>query len=97
MFDLLMMSRNAEYGQNRLQGISKLIRKPSTGAIKDSTTIGEAELWSIFFDPLLSVLVAHLEKVVKFRLSNTSSSEFCNVLALLTNNKTAFNALVMFL
>lgn len=45
MIDLLTMSRNAEYGENRvLLGIANLIQKLPTTAIKDSTSIGEAEL-----------------------------------------------------
>ncbi|EIE77967.1 hypothetical protein RO3G_02671 [Rhizopus delemar RA 99-880] len=59
IIDLLMMSRNAGYSQNRvLQGIANLIQKLPTAAIKDSTTI-----------------VADPEKSVQFRWSNTSSPE----------------------
>ncbi|KAG0747806.1 hypothetical protein G6F16_011521 [Rhizopus arrhizus] len=54
-----------KYSQNRvLQGIANLIQKLPTAAIKDSTIIGEAELWSTYFDPILSVLVADPEKSV---------------------------------
>lgn len=76
IIDLLMMSRNGGYSQNRvLQGIANLIQKLPTAAIKDSTTIGEAELWSTYFDPILSVLVADPEESVQFRWFNTSSPE----------------------
>jgi hypothetical protein len=71
-----VITRNAEYSQNRvLQGIANLIQKLPAAAIKDSTTIGEAELWSTYFDPILSVLVADPEKSVQFQWSNTSSPE----------------------
>ncbi|CAO3620111.1 unnamed protein product [Mucor hiemalis] len=79
IIDIMMMSRNAEYCQNRvLQGIANLIQKIPTAAIKDSSVIGEAELWSTFFDPILSVLVADPEKSVQFRWSNTTTSESGN-------------------
>jgi len=35
--------------------IASLIRKLPTVAIKDSTTIAEAELWNACFDPILSI------------------------------------------
>jgi hypothetical protein len=76
IIDLTMISRNAEYSQNRvLQGIANLIQKLPSAAIKDSTTIGEAELWSTYFDPMLSVLITDPEKSVQLRWSNTSSPE----------------------
>ncbi|KAG0936198.1 hypothetical protein G6F57_012446 [Rhizopus arrhizus] len=56
-----------KYSQNRvLQGIANLIQKLPTAAIKDSATIGESELWSTYFDPILSVLVADPEKSLEF-------------------------------
>lgn len=46
-----------------LQGIANLIQKPPSAAIKDCTTIGEAEIWSTYFDPMLSVLITDPENL----------------------------------
>lgn len=51
------------------------VQKLPKAALKDNTTISESELWSTYFDPVLSCLVSDPDKLVHLRWTNKLTTE----------------------
>ncbi|CAO3640917.1 unnamed protein product [Cunninghamella blakesleeana] len=72
LLELTPISSNMEYGERRLiRGLINMIQKLPTMPLKDNSDISETELWSTFFDPLLSCLICDPERLVHLRWKNT--------------------------
>ncbi|ORE02358.1 hypothetical protein BCV72DRAFT_53925 [Rhizopus microsporus var. microsporus] len=69
--DILLFSNSLTYEKRRvLIGIALLILKLPRDPIADVTNISESELWSIYFDPLLSAIVSDNERNMLLRWLN---------------------------
>ncbi|KAL0087515.1 hypothetical protein J3Q64DRAFT_1738072 [Phycomyces blakesleeanus] len=74
--ELTLMSSRMNYSERRLiHGITNLIQKLPNLPLKDNSSISESELWSTYFDPLLSCLICDPEKLVHLRWTNAIPSE----------------------
>ncbi|KAG0162223.1 hypothetical protein DFQ28_001685, partial [Apophysomyces sp. BC1034] len=70
--ELTVMSADMDYGPRRLvRGISNLIQKLPKTPLKDNNDISESELWSTYFDPLLSCLICDPDRLVHLRWTNS--------------------------
>ncbi|CAO3658616.1 unnamed protein product [Rhizopus stolonifer] len=75
-FDLLMLGKNLNSLERSLvRGIMIAMRKLPQMAIKTKNTIGECELFSMYFDPILSALLSDPDKNILLRWSNIRADE----------------------
>lgn len=51
------------------------VQKLPTATLKDSTSISESELWSTYFNPVLSCIVSDPDKLVHLRWTNKMTPE----------------------
>ncbi|KAI8335877.1 hypothetical protein BC941DRAFT_354975 [Chlamydoabsidia padenii] len=73
---LTNMYPDLNYGEKRIiMGINNLIQKLPITPLNDYTDMSESELWSTYFDPMLSVLISDPDKLIHLRWSNTIPSE----------------------
>lgn len=68
MFTIISLWQNSFFYYLRVQ-------KLPTATLKDSTSISESELWSTYFDPVLSCIVSDPDKLVHLRWTNKMTPE----------------------
>ncbi|CAO3693949.1 hypothetical protein G6F70_006362 [Rhizopus microsporus] len=74
--DLLMLGKSLNsFGRSLVRGIMTGMRKLPQMAIKTKKHIGECELFTMYFDPILSALLSDPDKNVLLRWSNVTSDE----------------------
>ncbi|SAL96970.1 hypothetical protein [Absidia glauca] len=74
--DLLIYGKTVDpLTRSLLRGICVGMRKLPLVAIKDKESIGECELFNMYFDPILSSLLSNPDKNVLLRWSNVISAE----------------------
>ncbi|KAL0082398.1 hypothetical protein J3Q64DRAFT_1634345 [Phycomyces blakesleeanus] len=74
--DLLMLGRSLDPLQGSLlRGIAAAMRKLPLIAIKNKKCIGECELFTMYFDPILSSLLSDPSRNVLLRWSNVTSDQ----------------------
>ncbi|KAG0175575.1 hypothetical protein DFQ30_005271 [Apophysomyces sp. BC1015] len=75
-FDLLVLGKDLNsLGRSLVRGITAGMRKLPLVAIESKETIGECELFTMYFDPILSALLSNPDRNVLLRWSNVTSDE----------------------
>ncbi|CEP15594.1 hypothetical protein [Parasitella parasitica] len=74
--EFTVLASQMNYGQKRLlYGINNLIQKLPIGPLNDYKQISESELWSTYFDPLLSCLISDPDRLIHLRWTNALPME----------------------
>ncbi|KAI7900550.1 uncharacterized protein BX663DRAFT_516838 [Cokeromyces recurvatus] len=74
--EFTVLASQMNYGQKRLlYGINNLIQKLPTRPLNDYKQISESELWSTYFDPLLSCLISDPDRLIHLRWTNAIPME----------------------
>lgn len=74
--DLFVLASQLNYSQKRLLlGVINLIQKLPCSPLNDYKQVSESELWSTYFDPLLSCLISDPDRLVHLRWTNTIPNE----------------------
>ncbi|RCH83992.1 hypothetical protein CU097_001810 [Rhizopus azygosporus] len=72
MLDLYIMSSKMEYGPKRIvRSVINLLQKLPNTPLNNHDAITETELWSTYYDPVLSCLVSDPDKLVHLRWTNS--------------------------
>ncbi|KAG1463931.1 hypothetical protein G6F56_005187 [Rhizopus delemar] len=72
MLDLYIMSSKMEYGPKRIvRSVINLLQKLPNTPLNNHDAITETELWSTYYDPVLSCLVSDPDKIVHLRWTNS--------------------------
>ncbi|KAI7903722.1 uncharacterized protein BX663DRAFT_485824 [Cokeromyces recurvatus] len=76
ILDLFVLASQLNYNQKRLLlGVINLIQKLPCSPLNDYKKMSESELWSTYFDPLLSCLISDPDRLVHLRWTNTIPNE----------------------
>ncbi|KAG2220913.1 hypothetical protein INT45_013042 [Circinella minor] len=76
MLNLYIMASKMAYGPKRIvRGVVNLPQKLPTVSLKSHDAINETELWSTYYDPVLSCLVSDPDKLVHLCWTNSLPNE----------------------